>query len=47
MAKVATLQEINEHWTLADLAVAHQFLDLSEEADEFAHAKQRDDAKRK
>lgn len=32
MAKVATLREIDEHWTLIDVVDANEALDLVEEA---------------
>jgi hypothetical protein len=36
LAKIATLAEIENQWTLCDLADAHEALDIQAEADEAA-----------
>jgi len=46
LAKIATLKEIRSDWNLADLAKAHQLLDLQEEAEEFDVKKQQAETKR-
>jgi hypothetical protein len=33
MAKIATLQEIETHWSIDDLADAHEALDIQQEAE--------------
>ena len=41
MAQKATLEEIDRHWSMVDLAIAHQLLDVNEEADEHNIVQQR------
>lgn len=43
MAKVATLREIDEHWSLCDVAEANDLLDLAEEAERKAIEQMRGD----
>ena len=35
MQKITTLQELEEHWSIDDLADAHEILDIKQEAEEF------------
>jgi len=35
LAKITTLEEIENHWSICDLADAHEALDIQQEADEF------------
>lgn len=37
LAKVVTLQEIDGHWNLLDVAEAHEALDIQREAEEYAY----------
>jgi len=45
MADKATVTEVNEKFSLKDLAGLHQMLDVQEEAD--AHYREREEMKRK
>lgn len=47
IAKIATLAEIENHWTLCDLADAHEALDIQCEAEKYAYDKAAKDAKKK
>ena len=38
-AQWATLQEIETHWSIVDLANCHQLLDIEQEADDFESKK--------
>jgi len=35
LAHITTLEEIETHWSICDLADAHEALDIQQEADEF------------
>jgi hypothetical protein len=37
LARIATLTEIETRWSLADLADAHEALDIQQEAEAYAH----------
>lgn len=36
LAKIATLQEIENHWSLLDLVIAHEVLDIQDDAEQYA-----------
>jgi len=37
LAKIVTIQELDEHWTLTDLADCHEAMDIQQEAEDFAY----------
>ena len=39
IAKIATLKEIEEHWSLVDLINAHEVLDVQDDAERYAMKK--------
>lgn len=39
MAQIVTLQEMDEHWTLIDLADCHEALDIQQEAEDYEYKK--------
>lgn len=45
LAKIATLEEIERHWSLVDIADAHEALDIKEEAEAY-YVKQAQDVRR-
>lgn len=40
LAKIVTLQELDTHWTMCDLADANEALDVQSEVDKFMADKQ-------
>ncbi|MCK5316397.1 MAG: hypothetical protein KAJ55_00705, partial [Anaerolineales bacterium] len=37
LAKITTLQEIENHWSLCDILDVHEALDIQQEAEEYAN----------
>ena len=35
LAKIVSLQEMDDHWTLCDLAECHEAMDIQQEAEEY------------